>query len=309
METEAYLQSVLKSQTLAPDSQELKDLQKHRANVEETLREHFDECFPTIRYGGSKAKGTMIRESYDLDIICYFPHDDTEAGETLEEIYNSVREALSGKYLVEPKASALRLKALDQKNSGVDFHIDVVPGRFTDDSKTDAFLYQVSGEKKRLKTNLDVHICHVKDSGFTEAIRLLKLWKVRNGLRVKNFPLELFTIDLLKYKKTAALEKQLKHVWEKVRDEMDEISIEDPANPTGNDLTGLLSPAIREALSSVAKATLEAIERSGWEAVFGPVEEEKDENVGGKVEVLRRAAAAVVTRQNLGRIFHEKALV
>jgi hypothetical protein len=295
MDTEEYLKSLLKTQTLAPESQELKDLQQHRADVEEVIRKHFNDCSPTIRYGGSKAKGTMIRESYDLDIICYFPHDDTAAGDTLEEIYKNVKAALSSKYLVEPKASALRLSALDPKNYGVDFHIDVVPGRFTDDSKTDAFLYQASREKKRLKTNLDVHINHIKGSGVTEAVRLLKLWKVRNGLRVKNFALELFTIDLLKYKKTAALENQLTNVWGKLRDEIDEISIEDPANPTGNDLTELLSPTIRVELSSIGKRTIEIIDKSGWEAIFGPVEEEKNENGKRKIETLRRAAAAVVT--------------
>ena len=293
METEEYLKSVLKSQNLSPDSQELKDLQLHRADVEEVLREHFNECSPTIRYGGSKAKGTMIKESYDLDIICYFPHDDAAAGETLEEIYKNVQKTLSSKYFVELKASVLRIKALDPKNYEADFHIDVVPGRFTDDSKTDAFLYQASGEKKRLKTNLDIHINHVKESGLTEAIRLLKLWKVRNGLRVKNFALELFTIDLLKSQKTAAINNQLSHVWTKLRDEVDEVSIEDPANPTGNDLSAMLNSGIRFELSSVSKRTLETIKEPGWEAVFGPGEE--DENGNRRIEILRRAAAAVVT--------------
>ena len=55
------------------------------------------------------AKGTMNREAYDLDIICYFAHDDTSAGKTLEEIYNNVSEALKGNYIVEPKGSAVRL--------------------------------------------------------------------------------------------------------------------------------------------------------------------------------------------------------
>jgi hypothetical protein len=293
MKIEEYLKSILKSQNLASDSQELKDLQQRRIDVEELLRENFYECSPIIRYGGSKAKGTMIRESYDIDIICYFLHDDTAAGETLEEIYKNVQKTLSTKYFVEPKASALRLKDPNPKNYGVDFHIDVVPGRFTDDSKTDAFLYQSSGEKKRLKTNLDVHINHVKESGFTEAIRLLKLWKVRNGLRVKNFALELFTIDLLKSQKTAAIDNQLSYVWTKLRDEVDEVSIEDPANPTGNDLSAMLNPEIRFELSSVSKRTLENIKESGWEAVFGPGEE--DENGNRRIEILRSTAAAVVT--------------
>ena len=55
--------------SLADDSEELKTLQERRAEVEKVLRDHFEDCSPTIRYGGSKAKGTMIKEAYDLDII------------------------------------------------------------------------------------------------------------------------------------------------------------------------------------------------------------------------------------------------
>ncbi len=141
MNNNEYIQEILRSQTLAPDSAELVALQEQRAKVEKLLRKHFEKSSPTIRYGGSKAKGTMIKEAYDLDIICYFAHDDTAAGETLEEIYTNTRTGVELEYWVEPKASALRLKDRDPKNLKVDFHIDVVPGRFTDDSKTDAFLY------------------------------------------------------------------------------------------------------------------------------------------------------------------------
>ncbi len=291
MGTREYLQAVLKSQTLAKDNQELNNLRRHRAEVEDVIRMDFEKCAPTIRYGGSKAKGTMIRESYDLDIVSYFSCGDTAAGETLEDIYRNMQTTLSRKYLVEPKASALRLKGLSREIYGVDFHIDVVPGRFTDESKTDTFLYQASGEKMRMKTNLDIHIKHVKDSGVIDAIRLMKLWKIRNGLSVRNFVLELFTIDLLKYKKTAALENQIMCVWLKLRDDVDSICVEDPANPTGNDLTDLLSPSIRLGLKSVAKKTLDAIERFGWTVVFGPIEGMDDNR---KIEVLRSAAAATV---------------
>ncbi len=237
MNENEYLAAILKQQTLAPDSQELKALQENRAKVEGLLRDYFSTCSPTIRYGGSKAKGTMITQAYDLDIACYFPHDKTGAGETLEDIFGNTRKALESDYWVEPKPSALRLKNPDPKNFKVDFHIDVVPGRYTDDKKTDIFLYQSSGEKKRLKTNLDVHIEHVRESGVTDAIRLLKLWRVRNGLRIKHFALELLAIKLLKDKKSVTLASQLKHVWEELRDHPDNISIEDPANPAGNDLS------------------------------------------------------------------------
>lgn len=292
MNENEYLAAILKQQTLAPDSQELKALQENRAKVEGLLRDYFSTCSPTIRYGGSKAKGTMIKEAYDLDIACYFPHDDTGAGETLEDIFGNTRKALESDYWIEPKPSALRLKNPDPKNFKVDFHIDVVPGRYTDDTKTDTFLYQSSGEKKRLKTNLDVHIEHVRESGVTEAIRLLKLWRVRNGLRIKHFALELLAIKLLKDKKSVTLAGQLKHVWEELRDHPDNISIEDPANPAGNDLSALVDPSIRSELSQVARAAIDAIGSSGWQTVFGAIDEKSEEE---KTESLKRAASRVVT--------------
>lgn len=74
MTTKEYLEEVISLQTLKEDSQELKDLRKHRDDVEKVLRDAFSDSSPTIRYGGSKAKGSLIRESYDLDVISYLAH-------------------------------------------------------------------------------------------------------------------------------------------------------------------------------------------------------------------------------------------
>lgn len=289
MNDEEYLNKVLKGQDLADDSEELKELQQHREDVEKLLRRKFAESNPTIRYGGSKAKGTLIRESYDLDIACYFAHDDTKAGETLEDIYNNVKNALAEEYEVEPKTSAIRLLSKKKETFRKDFHIDVVPGRFTDDSKTDCYLYQNSGEKKRLKTNLQVHIDHVKDSGVVPALRLLKLWKVRKAIRVKQFAFELLGIELLAKKKSTTLSEQVKHVWTEIAAAENPITIKDPANPEGNDLMPLLQPVWQE-LRSVSKATLKTLEELGWEGVFGPNDEtNKDE----RVRRIASVAAAV----------------
>jgi hypothetical protein len=273
MSDKKYLEDILESQTLDADGQEMKDLRTHRTDVENLLRKKFEKCSPTIRYGGSKAKGTMIREAYDLDMTCYFGRDENGAGDTLQEIYENVEASLLDDYLITRKPSALRLKSKNMSNWASDFHVDVVPGRFIDEKNEDVFLYRSSGEKGRQKTNLDVHIEHVKNSGATAAIRLNKLWRARNFLSVRHFVLELLTIELLKGKKSLGLPEQLKHVWTKLRDNVDDIKIEDPANPTGNDLSELFNASVRQELSSTAKRTLELIEKSGWEQVFGPVPE------------------------------------
>ena len=257
----------MKSQHVANDSTEMEELRAARAKVEALLKDRFAGCSLTIRYGGSKAKGTMILEDYDLDVICYFANGETGAGETLAAIYANVRDALREAYAIEEKTSSIRLR----DKAGGDLRIDVVPGRFTDETQTDTFLHQNTGDKKRLKTNLQVHIDHVANSGVTDAIQLMKLWRLRNAVLVRIFVLELLTIELLKQKKATSFETQLTHVLKELRDRVDDVHIEDPANPQGNDLSTIFDDTVRNHLSTVAEDTLRTIDLTGWESVFGTV--------------------------------------
>jgi hypothetical protein len=266
-----YLTELLASQALSDDSYEMKELTNHRKDVEGILRDKFAGAAPTIRYGGSKAKGTLNRESYDLDVVFYVPNDNNAAGDTLKDIYNNVKNELSKYYDVQLKTSAIRLRSKAAESFGRDFHIDVVPGRFTDDKKSDCFLCQSGGDKERLKTNLDVHIVHIRDSGVVDAIRIFKLLRCRKALRVRQFVLELLVVDLLKAKKKAALENQLKHVLQVIAGSEEPIKVEDPANPSGNDLTDLLSDGIWQELRGVARSVLDTVGQSGWQAMFGKI--------------------------------------
>jgi hypothetical protein len=290
MDNNEYLRSVLSGQSLGEDSAELKELQTQRANVEKLVRESFGSV-PIIRYGGSKAKGTLVKEYYDLDIVCYLPCDSVTAGENLQEIYENVRDCLKKGYIVEEKTSALRLKGNAADNYMRDFHIDVVPGRFSDENNSDCFIYQKAAEKCRLKTNLDVHIQHIKDSGVVDAIRLLKVWKARRGLRIKQFVFELLIIDLLDGMETKSLSDQLTHVWEEMSASVDPTHVEDPANPSGNDLSEIMKAAW-PMLRAEATNTLNTIKWSGWEAVFGAVPAAKSASIADRAQ---RASAFVST--------------
>lgn len=286
MTDQEYLEAVLQDQNLEEDSPELKELRRHRTEVEDMLRA---KCgfVPSIRYGGSKAKGTMNRESYDLDLTCYFPRDDVSAGSTLKEIYENVEELLRQDYWTERKGSAIRLRSRDDLRT--DFHIDVVPGRFVDGKEGDVNLYRTTGEKAYLKTNLQVHIDHVKDSDVVPAIRLFKLWARRNYVGVKTFALELLVIKLLDGRSSRGLPSQLEHVLTQFRDNAQELCIEDPANPHGNDLSDLLDWSVRAQLEGAARTTLDRVARDGWQGVFGPV---TDRAAAQKTAALLRMAAA-----------------
>lgn len=157
-------------------------------------------------------------------------------------------------------------------------------------TKTDCYLYQNGGEKERLKTNLDTHIAHVRDSGILDAVCLLKLLRVRKNLSVKQFVWELLAIELLKDHKKKDLPTQLDHVLQSIADAKDAITIEDPANPTGNDLMPFLSSVWSE-LRNAANTVLDSVASDGWEAIFGTVDAAK----AARVSRLTAAVQSVRT--------------
>lgn len=289
MNTSEYLTAVLEDQKLTDE--QLNELIAKRNEVEGVLRNAFSGIDKTIKYGGSRAKHTMIRASYDIDVVCFFDRDENDAGETLEDIFNNVADALGEHYTVESKTSAHRLVEGEDKQYT---HIDVVPGRFTDETNTDVFLYQNGSEKNRLKTDTKTHVEHIRDSGLTDTIKLVKLWREYQGLEIfKTFVLELLVIEVLKDHKKKSLEDQLVLFWETLRDEADELHVEDPANPTGNDLSGVMDDC-RSQIQIAAKTTLLTIENSGWEAVFGETGQASEQDkisAIGSVSVIRPSGA------------------
>lgn len=269
MKPSEYLAQLLKEQTVTKDSSEAKELQAHRADVEAVIMSAFEDDKPKIRYAGSYSKGTMIRDSYDLDIACYFPETKDD---TLPEIRQQVQEALSEKYYITPKASALRIEGIKDETEQMDYHIDVVPGRFVDDTETDAYLHVAYGEKERMKTNLDKHIAFVTNSGRQDILKLAKLWNSRNQIRAKSFVLDIFLIESFKGYTGTDLENAFKKALQEIADRFETAQIVDPAN-TGNIVSKVMTDSEKQNVASRAKDALQAIEdaedkTSAWKNVF-----------------------------------------
>jgi len=276
-----FLSNALEDHSLS-DGQ-IDDLRNERSDVEEIITEEYGHT-PSVRYGGSYAKKTMIDASFDLDILCYFPHEDGSAGDTLEDIYNSVADTLRDSYIVERKRSALRLLDPDSEHYA---HVDVVPGRFVEGSDGDVNLYQKGGQKDSLKTNPEKHIDHIRESGVRDVIKLAKLWNAENHLEVKTFILELLVVDVLE-EGDGALSDHVIHLFETLRDDIEDISVEDPANPEGNDLSDMFDSATKRMLSGAARRALNQIENENWEAIFGHVENNEGAD---RSESLKSASA------------------
>ncbi len=258
-----YLQSLLASQELTPA--EHTGLDAHKDEVEKFLRQEFGQD-PVIKIAGSLSKGTAIKESYDLDIVVYFPDSDTRS---LKQIYDDVDTKLSGRYTVELKNSAIRIHGLKTNEQNQDYHIDVVPGRFITGSK-DVFLHIRNGDKERMQTNLKTHIEYVTKSDCQDAIKLVKIWKKRNNLSLRTFILELLVIRALDgYQSKTNPEMAFTKAMGVFSTSM-KVELTDPAN-TNNVVSKLLSDQEKDTISRIAAETLKTINETNpnkWEIIF-----------------------------------------
>jgi len=262
-----YLGTLLSHQILKQE--ELDMLDGHRIEVEGFLRDKFGEE-PVIKFAGSKAKGTMISESYDLDIVCYFPYTSEK---TLKELHDEVQEVLSKQYNIIPKASAIRITGLkDGPSDNTDYHIDVVPGRFVDESQQDAFLHVVYGEKERMQTNIKTHIKYISESECRELIKLLKLWAHRNNLLFKTFVLELFVVRTMEgFEDKNNLQKSFDKLLNDLAVEFEIMRLVDPAN-SNNIVTDTMTDSEKMNVAQQARIDLEKIHESeelgDWQTIF-----------------------------------------
>lgn len=243
-----YLASILKSQELLP--QQLEELRATREKIEGDLRRGWLGSLPRFYYGGSYGKLTMVRDSYDLDLVIYFPANDSRA---LRQIYESVQSALiNSRYLVEPKTVALRLPYRTAGSSSVRFHVDVVPARAQDHDYNYATLYK-NGENTTMQTSLRQHIKAVRDAGLSDVVKLLKLWRNQHGVQVKTFVLEILVARAMYNQRRDDLWRQMRCVLEFISANIANVRLVDPAN--SNNIVDV-SPATRAALRDQADLAL-----------------------------------------------------
>lgn len=251
MTNEQYLRHLLSGQALT--NGETDALRTLRDQIQGQLSNF--QGSPRFYYGGSYGKDTIIRASYDLDLVMYWTHD---CGFGLADIFNAVGTELRKHWkYVEQKNVAWTLPF----EGG--FHVDVVPGRAIDSSFKYANLYR-STAGSSLQTSIKVHIDAVRKSGRRELIRLLKLWKVRKGVPVKSFVLEILGVEGAKGTSATELEPQVAAALIHIRDRIQTAKIVDPAN-SNNNLGDTMTAQEKLASRNAAAAALAA---RTWNDVF-----------------------------------------
>jgi len=211
-----YLVGVLEEQRLT--NMDLEPLRNTRERIIGDLGP-IRQYEPRIYYGGSYGKKTMIKESFDLDIVIYFPHTDRRP---LMDMYASVHDSLSqvGYSMIEQEV-ALTLQLPGQ------FHVDVVTGQAKDEDFYYADLYNIADDS-RMRTSLKKHIDdarRVKDT-----IKLMKLWIRRHSLEMHKFAMEQVVIRALRDKDESNLEKSFQTVLQYLKSSILNVKLVDSAN-------------------------------------------------------------------------------
>ena len=114
-------------------------------NVEKLIRGKLTSAVPVIEIAGSYAKGNDDPRSFTIWMsYATFKTTKQEAGDTLEEIYNTIQDFLSEEYAVRLR---IPLFSFHERRQTAYHCMWMVPGRFVDDSQTDCFLYQNDGTR------------------------------------------------------------------------------------------------------------------------------------------------------------------
>ena len=242
-----------------------KEMNNDRERLLEIINKIPDLPSPTPYFGGSRGKKTMIKESYDLDIVLYFPE---KTNNSVQEIYNYVARYLgSSNYDIMPINVAIRV--LKREN----YHIDVVPAKRITGSEDSAFLWR-NKIGKLLKTSVIQHIASIREFGRRDVIKLLKLWKVRNEVDFPSFILEQLIIRALNNNSDLSLNEAIIEVLEFISENIETIRLVDPAN-TNNILTDedTISAYDKDILSKFVKWSLKENDLNslnGWVSLFNP---------------------------------------
>jgi predicted nucleotidyltransferase len=200
------------------------------------------ECLDNIYLSGSRAKGTAINLSSDLDLFVSLK---STTNNTLREIYDSLHSYVERAGYTARKQNV----SIGVNISGK--QIDLVPAKKRPGNTNYHSLY-ISKRDTWTQTNVIEHINKVQNSGRILEIVLLKIWRKLHGLEFPSIYLELTVIEALTGRNKNALAENFLWLLEYLRDEFIGKVIVDSAN-TNNIISDDLYKYEKEAIQKKAR--------------------------------------------------------
>lgn len=306
-----YLNQVLESHKMKYVDDLMGKYKNKREEIKDALEAKFsNEKVTRAINSGSYAKHTAINKKFDIDLCQPFKY---KGFDTLEEmadaVFNYFNDEYDDKDLVKYKTRRQRVSTgLTFLIGGDEIQMDVVPAReLSENDYTDTNRLNLHVRAKGLdpatstQTNIQKHIDLIKGKADERCIiRLLKVWKVnKNKDRVKSFFLELITIRAFEKASEIPYDLwgKLKMTMEFIRDNIETIRLEDPAN-SNNIVSDTMTNSEKGHLSSDMEIMLDRIEENENNLkVYFPVNDEFDtEEVDDE---KKKAAALIVARSGV----------
>ena len=206
------------------------------------------------KLSGSRAKGTAITLSSDLDIFISLSSSTTA---TLSAIYNSLYDYMRSQNIQCRKQNVSIGVFYNKKN------VDLVPGRRQDQYSEDHSLYKYK-QDTYTKTNITKHISVVRNSNRAVEIMATKIWRERHGLDFPSLFLELAVIEATKYRNYGDYDNNFWEVLSWLSSNITTIRIEDPAN-TNNIISADLTNTEKYAIANKAK---ESRQKQNWNEII-----------------------------------------
>jgi hypothetical protein len=198
-----------------------------------------------VEPSGSFAKGTANKSSTDIDLFLTLS---SETPNTLEGIRSTLKNyLLQHGYEVRDQNVSLGVKIYGHQ-------VDLVPAKRQSQYGNDHSLFQRKANTWT-KTNIHTHIAIVKNSGRTEEIRILKLWRDQRGLNFPSIYLELATLEALHGKPVGQLSANVANALRFFESKLSIARIVDPAN-SNNVISDGINAAEKQWISATAKAAL-----------------------------------------------------
>lgn len=196
----------------------------------------------TLTFSGSYAKETGISGVSDIDLFISLKAD---TGGTLRDLYNGLYSVASQQGW-SPRKQNVSIGATIAGAS-----VDLVPGRIQTGYQNYHSLF-VSKRDTWTQTNVALHISTVRESGRTNEIRALKIWRKLRGLDIPSLHLELFVIQALAGRSKDALASNVLFALSAMGSSFASTRIVDPGN-SGNVISDDLSAASKKAIAAAAE--------------------------------------------------------
>ncbi|MGG4398936.1 hypothetical protein ABEW61_02325 [Paenibacillus amylolyticus] len=198
-------------------------------------------CLNDIQLSGSRAKGTAISLSSDLDLFVSLK---STTSNSLSELYNSLYH-----HVTQAGYKARKQNVSIGINIG-DKQIDLVPAKKRSGNTNYHSLY-LSKQKTWTQTNITEHINIVRRSDRITEIVLLKIWSKLHKLDFPSIYLELIVIEALKGRNTNNSAENFLLILNYIMDKFTDKKIIDPSN-TNNIISNDLNKTEKEIIKNQA---------------------------------------------------------